>query len=370
MSRRRVFHIDLPEDDETPAEAPAPAAPKRRRAVAAARPGPMASAVRENAEAQRERRALEEEIRAENDALAHEHVRLKSEGLVLERIPLDAVDAARLTRDRAPGEDPELPELIASIRELGLSNPIRVERHGDRFELVQGWRRLQAFKALLAETGDAAFATIPAAMAGEQDLETAYRRMVDENMVRKDISFAEMAELARAYAADPGVSCADVDKAVAALFKSAGYQKRSYIRAFAQLLEMLGGRLQHAPAIPRNLGLAVRQRVEAEPGGLAELIRALDAHPDRDASEELAILRGFTAEAGLLEDPAPGAAAARPKPRPRAGKMTFRMARPDGEAKCTAANGRLELRGETDFTSYDRQRLERAVAAFYKALDG
>ena len=368
MSRRRVFHIDLPEDDDPAAGAPAPAAPKRR-GGGAARPGPMASAVRENAEAQRERRALEEEIRAENDALAHEHVRLKSEGLVLERIPLDAIDAARLTRDRAAVEDADLPELIASIRELGLSNPIRVERHGERYELIQGWRRLQAFKALRAETGAEAFAAIPAAMAGEQDLETAYRRMVDENLVRKDISFAEMAELARAYAADPGVACADVDKAVATLFKSAGYQKRSYIRAFAQLLEMLGGRLSHAHAVPRNLGLAVRQRLEAEPGGLAELIRALEAHPDRDASEELAILRGFAADADLPEDPAPAAAPAKPRPRPRAGKMTFRLARPDGEAKCTAANGRLELRGETDFTAFDRQRLERAVAAFYKALE-
>ncbi|MGG7567867.1 ParB/RepB/Spo0J family partition protein [Rhodovulum sp. DZ06] len=365
MSRRRVFQIDLPED-EPETEVPAPT-PSRR---GAGRPGPMASAVRENAESLRERKALEEAIRAENDALAHEHVRLKSEGLVLERIPLDAVDAEKLTRDRAPGEDAELPELIASIRELGLSNPIRVERHGDRFELVQGWRRLQAFKALLAETGEAAFATIPAAMAPEQDLETAYRRMVDENMVRKDISFAEMAELARAYAADPQIACADADKAVATLFKSAGYQKRSYIRAFAQLLEALGGRLKFAPALPRNLGLAVRARIEAEPGGLAELIQALEAHPDRDANEELAILRGFTAADDLAHDPEPGAAKPKPKARSgRAGKMTFRLSRPDGEAKCTAANGRLELRGETDFTAYDRQRLERAVAAFYAALD-
>lgn len=366
MSRRRIFDIDLPEEPEEEAAAPAPT-PARR---AEGRPGPMASAVRENADSLRVRRELEAEIRAENDALAHEHVRLKEQGLVLERVALTAIDATKLTRDRAAGEDGELAELVASIRDLGLSNPIRVEKRGDRYELIQGWRRVQAFKALLAETNDPEWSTIPAAMTPDEDIETSYRRMVDENLVRKDISFAEMAELARAYAADPATECDDADKAVAALFRSAGYQKRSYIRAFAQLLELLGGRLRHAPSVPRNLGLSVRARLDRAPGELKELVAALDANPSRDVNEELAILRGFVAEDELVHDVAPKAGKASTPSRPRAGKTTFRMARPTGEAKCTASNGRLEVQCGEDFTTFDRQRLERAVAAFFKALDG
>lgn len=63
--------------------------------------------------------------------------------------------------------------------------------------------------------------------------------MVDENMVRKDISFAEMAQLALHYAMDPLTEEHDPEKCGVILFKSAGYQKRSYIRNFIPLVEAL-----------------------------------------------------------------------------------------------------------------------------------
>jgi ParB family chromosome partitioning protein len=360
MSRRRTFSIDLPAEDVS-------AAPLARETP---RRGPMASAVRENADSLRDRHEVEAEIRAENDALAHEHVRLRDQGLVLALVPLELIDTGKLVRDRDTGDDREIDSLEASIREIGLSNPIRVARHGDRYELIQGWRRLQAFRALHARTGDDRFAAIPAGMTPDDDpLETSYRRMVDENLVRKDISFAEMAKLARAYAADPGTHCADVDTAVAALFRSAGYQKRSYIRAFARLLEMLGAHLKHPRELPRNLGLMVRRRLEGAPDGLRDLIAALEAAPERDAALELAILHGFAGELDEPEGRAPMPASPPRSKAPRGAKTAFRIARPDGEAKCVATNRRLELSGGTDFSTFGQQRLERAVAAFYKALD-
>ena len=220
MRRRRVFDIDLPEE-EAPARAEVPAGKPARR-------GPMASAVRENAESLRARAELERSIRQENDALAHELVRLRGLGLAVEPVPLDRVDAAKLIRDRMVEENPDVEDLKDSIRAVGLSNPIRVERAGERFELIQGWRRLHAYRALLAETGEEAWAAIPAGIHEPgDDLETSYRRMVDENLVRKDVSFAEMADLARSFAADPQTSCEHVDEAVATLFRSAPYQKRS-----------------------------------------------------------------------------------------------------------------------------------------------
>lgn len=67
----------------------------------------------------------------------------------------------------------------------------------DRFELSQSFRRLSAFRELLEETGDSRYARIPATLqARGAQLDHLYRRMVDENLVRRDISFAEMARLA------------------------------------------------------------------------------------------------------------------------------------------------------------------------------
>lgn len=374
MSRkRRIFELDMPEDQAAAAPPPEPAAPAPETFPAGkvtgdesrGRRGPMATAVQENAEALRSRAEAEAAIRAENDALAHELVRLKREGLVVDLIPVEAIDAAKLVRDRTRGPDMELGELKTSIRELGLSNPIRVEaKPGGRYELVQGMRRLSAFRELLAETGEDRYARIPAGLVAEGGgLEGLYRRMVDENLVRKDISFAEMAELARNYAADPGVECDDPDKAVAILFQSAGYQKRSYIRAFVGLLDRLGDGLAHSREIPRNLGLALRKRLDEEP----EVARAIKAElkdwENRSAMDELGVLRRFAGEGeGEATFPA-GKVAPPPRPAPRKARVTFELRRAEGAAKCTAANGRLEVRLPLDFSTVDRRKLEAAVRA-------
>jgi ParB family chromosome partitioning protein len=39
-----------------------------------------------------------------------------------------------------------------------------------------------------------------------------------------------------------------------------------------------------------------------------------------------------------------------------------------GEVRCTAAQGKVELRLDRDFSTVDRARLEAAVEAFFKAL--
>lgn len=355
--KRRMFDIDLPED-----EAPAPAPTL---APAGLRRGPMATAIGENAESLRERQEAEAVIRAENDSLAHEFVRLKKLGLVTDMVPIDAVVATKLVRDRASGADDELEELKASIRAVGLSNPIRVEQAADgRYELVQGWRRLSAYRALYAETGDEAYARIPAGlMAKGESLDGLYRRMVDENMVRKDISFAEMAQLARAYAADEATDCRDLDDAVNRLFATANPQKRSYIRRFAFLLATVGESLPHPEVIPRALGLTVANRLEGEPGSAGRLVAALKKAEGADAM--LDALRRF-AEAPVEVAPVEKPARGRPAKR---GKTTLRLPLDSGEVRCTAMPGKVELRSERDFSSLDRARLEAAIEAFFAALD-
>jgi ParB family chromosome partitioning protein len=106
--KRRMFDIDLP------ADAPAPDAS----GTAGLRRGPMATAIGETGASLRERAAAEAEIRAENDALAQEFVRLKKLGLVTDMIPLDAVRTTRLIRDRARHRDLDLGDLKAEVRRL------------------------------------------------------------------------------------------------------------------------------------------------------------------------------------------------------------------------------------------------------------
>ncbi|MBO9452913.1 ParB N-terminal domain-containing protein [Tropicibacter sp. R16_0] len=361
MSRkRRIFDINMPEVDDIPTgKVPDRALEKRR--------GPMATAISENADALRDRQSTEDAIRAENDRLAHELVRLKKEGLVTDMVALDDVVTDKLTRDRAAGPDPELDELTLSISEIGLSNPIRVERRDDgKFELIQGMRRLSAYRALLAETGDDRYAHIPAGIVAQSSTDDNYRRMVDENLVRRDISFAEMGTLARAYAEDPANECDDVDKAVAILFKSASYAKRSYIRAFASLLMRLEKLLNHPNDIPRNVGVELKRRLDGDAGLQRELSAALLAKPDRTAAEEVAILRGFT-RSPEAEEGAVRAVEGKP-PKSRKAKTTFQVNHPRGVAKCSASNGRMELRFDLDFTRVDRRKLEQAIAEMIDTL--
>lgn len=362
MSRkRRIFDIDVPPvDDMEVGKVPAKAL----------RRGPMASAISENAESLRDRRTTEQSIVEENQKLAQEFVRLKREGMVVDRIPLDMVVSERLVRDRKAGPDEELAELKTSIREVGLSNPIRVEALGDgRFELVQGMRRLQAFRELLAETGDEGFKTIPAGIGSVDQPEASYRRMVDENLIRKDISFAEMATLARNYAADPANGCDGVDQAVAVLFKSASYTKRSYIRAFAGLLTQLEKSLAFPQDIPRNVGVELKRKIDAEPQLGSAVTSALLSEPGRDAAREVAILRGFLGDVAEPKTLPVGKVAETGGAKPRKAKTTFQVQRGGDVAKCNASQGRLELRYDRDFTMIDRRDLERAVAAFFDALD-
>lgn len=359
MSRkRRMFDIDMPAVDEIPVgKVPDKVLEKRR--------GPMAAAISENASALRDQQSTEETIRAENDRLAHELVRLRSEGLVTERVALSDVVTEKLTRDRKPGPDPELEELKNSIRDIGLSNPIRLERRADgRFELIQGMRRLSAYRALQEETGDDLYAKIPAGIAEGADLNDSYRRMVDENLIRKEISFAEMGALARSYAEDPANDCPDVDKAVAVLFKSASYTKRSYIRAFASLLMMLDKVLMHPNEIPRNLGVDLKRKLDANPGLVRQVSNAVMNEPDRDGPREIAILRSFTElDTAVQKKPVPASGG-----KTRRAKTTFQVTGRAGVAKCSASSGRIELRYDLDFTRVDRAKLEQAIATLIDEL--
>ena len=357
MSKRRVFDIDF-DDTAVPAGTQTPdTAPE------ATRRGPMAAAITENAAALSDRQEAEAAIRAENDRLAHEYVALKKTGRIVGRIALDDIRTGKLVRDRAAGRDPELDELKASIRAVGLSNPIHVEDTGAGYELVQGYRRLTAYRELLDETGDQAYARIPATLqARGAQLEELYRRMVDENLVRRDISFAEMAQLAMSYGEQVNDTIGHAGDPVDVLYASAGRQKRSYIRHFAYLLKALGPSLKHPEAIPRATGLSLLKLMDTHAGFAGQLRALLNANPDRDAALEVQLLRRAVANGA----PKPKAAKA-PAPRSSA-RTTIKLNRPEGTARCTASAGKFEVLLDRDFGAVDPRRLEVAARAFLDAL--
>jgi len=353
MSKRRVFDIDFPDG--------APQAEDSSRSEG--RRGPMATAISESGDATRSRDEAYAEIRAENDALAHEFVRLKKLGLIVDLIPLQEIEVTKLTRDRSATRDPEIGELKVSIARIGLSNPIRVEEVAGGYELIQGYRRLQAFRELLEETGEAQYAAIPAGLVARgETLESLYQRMVDENLIRRDLSFAEMAELARRYVADAQTDAVDIDAAVASLFASASRQKRSYIRHFATLLDLVGDVLRFPEAIPRALGLQLEKRLVRGEVSVRTLRSRLGTVSPEDPEAELSILREI----------ASGSPAHRPvKTAETAGaKTTLRYQGPGGMVRCTATEGSILLRAERDFSSLDREALESALEAFFRTLDG
>jgi ParB family chromosome partitioning protein len=329
------------------------------------RRGPMATAISENADALRSRAEAEQKIREENDRLAHEFVRLKKLGLMVDRIPIGRIGAAKLIRDRREGRDPDLDELKASIKSIGLSNPIRVEENDDgTYELIQGYRRLRAYVELLRETEDEAYEHIPAGLVAKGDtLQNLYRRMVDENLVRRDISFAEMAQLALNYSQDEGTRAKSLEDAVSDLYASAGRQKKIYIRHFAQLLGAVGDLLKFPEAIPRALGLELRKRLEADAACTPELREALTGAKAATEEAELEVLRGF------LEGKRKAAPRAAAAPRPGVAKTTLRCTVPAGTVRCQARDGKIEMAMERDFSEIDRHKLEGAIAAFFAALE-
>lgn len=351
--KKRVFDINFDDADMTE---DVPAGTEARR-------GPMASAITENAEALTARQQAEAAIRQENDALAHEHVRLKKAGLITDLIPLELIRTDKLTRDRADGRDDEIDELKRSIKDIGLSNPIRVEVVGDAYELIQGYRRFTAYQELLAETGEERFARIPAGInAKGEDILRLYRRMVDENLVRRGVTFGEMAQLAVQYRnQDPNMK--NYDQAVEVLYASTGRQKRAYIKHFVRLIVGADGALRHIPAVSRALGLAVVKRLDDDVNGVGLLRRTLRQRDDRTEEEELKVLTDFASGKGKM------ARKVQKAPVVRQAKTTFRLNRPEGDAKCTVADGRIELRLERDFSGVERGKLEAAVAAFLAALE-
>jgi ParB family chromosome partitioning protein len=197
-------------------------------------------------------------------------------------IPLDAIAATALPRDRT-GLDPEpFEELVASLRSTGLRVPVEVfplapaAEGAPRFGLIAGYRRLAAFRALHA-AGEGGFADIPAVVRGLAPPE-AFRAMVEENEIRAPLSPWERGRAAiLAVEAD---FFDTVEAAVDALHPGATKQKRYRLRAVARVVAEMDG-LWTAPerlSEQNLLDLADALRAGFGPP-MAEALRAVRDQP-------------------------------------------------------------------------------------------
>lgn len=333
------------------------AAPSRERSV-----GPMGAAVREAVESLAETTEAKVEQRRRNAEDAKSYRAAQEEGRVLVDIPLSEISTTDLPRDRldleAVATSDEMEELKASIRARGQKEPVEVYRDGaGAYQLKKGWRRFTALSQLLAETGDARFAHVTARVElGSENRLARYIDMVEENTIREDLTFAEMAQLAITAAHDAEVDEIDPDAMVARLYGALHKMKRSYIRKFVFLLVVLGDALKWPRDVPRNLGVDVARLLNNEEAAeaLRERLRAC-ATPEAQNK----ILAGF------IETEKPGRAPSEAAPSARE-KFEFRV----GSLKVTARQGECRITSKDDYASVPRDVLERAIKAFEEELRG
>src|SRR5207248_1545716 len=111
-------------------------------------------------------------------------------------VPVGAV-APNPKQPRTHFEDEPLDALAASIKEVGVLQPIVVRRAGSGYELIAGERRLRAAKR-------AGLATVPAVVRDSEDSET-LREALIENIHRQDLGPIELAEAFRSLLEDLGL---------------------------------------------------------------------------------------------------------------------------------------------------------------------
>lgn len=323
-------------------------------------PGPMGAAVRDVAESLQETTETKVAQRRQNADDAKAYRQAQDEGRVLMQLDLTNILTDDLPRDRldldAVAASDEMEELKASIRERGQKEPIEVYVGPDgRYQLKKGWRRFTALRQLHGETGEAQFSKVVARVeAGQAARIVRYVDMVEENVVREDLTFAEMAQVAIAASLDPNIEEVDASALVARLYGALHKTKRSYIRSFVSLLLALGEDLKFPKGVSRNLGVDVarvlrsQEQIDVLRGELKEC---------KNAEAQARVLTTFlTAQKRSLL----------PAQKSSEAKLKFEFF--VGETKVTARSGECRIVSGQDYATISKERLERAIRAFERAL--
>ncbi|MFG6604752.1 MULTISPECIES: ParB/RepB/Spo0J family partition protein [unclassified Sulfitobacter] len=196
------------------------------------------------------------------ETVAGEMQAAREEGRLVQKIPLDAVDAAHMIRDRITIDPEEMATLEASLLARGQQTPIEVvETTPGRYGLISGWRRISALGSL-AQRGEGP-GNVLALIRKPDTASDAYIAMVEENEIRVGLSYFERASIV-AGSVREGVF-RNEKEALNSLFAAASRAKRSKIKSFLPVVETLGAYIRHPSALTERLGLAVSTRLQAEP---------------------------------------------------------------------------------------------------------
>ena len=231
------------------------------------------------------------------ETLSDQMARARAAGLMLETLPLDAIEADHLVRDRLGQEEEDMAALMASLEARGQQTPIEVTAlpgpGAARYGLISGWRRLMALRALHERSGEDRFATVKALITTPETAQAAYVAMVEENEIRVGLSLYERAHIAW-RAVQEGVYPTP-RAALQGLYASVSRSRRSKIGSLLPVVEALGAHLRFGPAIPEKLGLALAKALEADPDLPSRLSRRLrETKPDSAEAELRLLSRSLT----------------------------------------------------------------------------
>ncbi len=124
---------------------------------------------------------------------------------------LQHIDLAQLKPSplnvRKHGGEEELPELIASIRSIGVIQPLPVRQNCEGYDVIAGQRRLLACRAIAAEDGAAE--PVPCAILEDGDDAKAIEASLAENIARLPMDEIDQYEAFAAILAQ-GRSVADI----------------------------------------------------------------------------------------------------------------------------------------------------------------
>lgn len=221
------------------------------------------------------------------EELSREMQTARSEGRMITALPLSRIRLDHLVRDRLARDDEDMAALVSSLRDRGQQTPIEVVALADGgYGLISGWRRCTALAQLQADgVGDG---TVLAIERRPDDASDAYLAMVEENEIRVGLSYFERARIA-AKAVDQGVFESE-KQALLGLFRTASRAKRSKIRSFLKVVDVLDGALRFPQSIGERLGLQLSAALERDADLGARLVDRLHRHPAATAEEELAQL--------------------------------------------------------------------------------
>jgi ParB family chromosome partitioning protein len=177
-------------------------------------------------------------------------------GSALLEIPVGEI-APNPRQPRHVFEEAALEEMVASVREVGVLQPVVVRRTGSGYELIAGERRFRAAQR-------AGLATVPAVVRESDDV-TSLQEALIENIHRQDLNPIELAEALRELQEELGVTQEVLAERVS--------MSRSNIANTIRLL-----------ALPPKV-----QEMVAEQKLQAGHARALLAMGDADAQEALAL---------------------------------------------------------------------------------